>query len=173
MCVLSSPSLQSPLEKLWVAQGQGCMFLLGDSLLPSPLCSCMSVSPAVTQDFQAPGFLETRIQPLLRPSPPCPSPGKGAPAGPNCPQPAPVVSRVAPGPARLLEVQTGCDSCREGILLAGVLLWPLICEPPATLGTPSLSVPTGLSVTFSVGLVTQPCNPTETRFCFFFLSPGP
>lgn len=92
-----------------MAQGQGCMFLLGDSLLPSPLCSCMSVSPAVTQDFQAPGFLETRIQPLLRPSPPCPSPGKGAPAGPNCPQPAPVVSRVAPGPARLLEVQTGCD----------------------------------------------------------------
>ena len=75
---------------------------------------------------------------------------------------------VAPGPARLLEVQTGCDSCQEGILLAGVLLWPLTCEPPATPGPPSLSVPTGLSVSFSVGLVTQPCNLTETRFCFFF-----
>lgn len=92
-----------------MAQGQGCMFLLGHSLLLSPLYACMGGFPAVTQDFQAPGFLETRIQPLLCPSPPCPSPGKGAPAGPDSPQPPPVVSRVAPGPARLLEVQTGCD----------------------------------------------------------------
>ena len=72
--------------------GQGCMFLLGDSLLPSPLYACIGVSPALTQDFQAPGFLKTGIQPLLHPSPPCPSPGKGAPAWPDSPQPPPVVS---------------------------------------------------------------------------------
>ena len=64
------------------------------------------------------------------------------------------------------------QSCREGILLAGGLLWSLTCEPPATLGPPSLSVPTGLSVSFSAGLVTQPCNLTETP-PFFFPSPGP
>ena len=58
------------------------------------------------------------------------------------------------------------QSCREGILLAGGLLWPLTCEPPATLGPPSLSVPTGLSVSFSAGLVTQPCNLTETPLFF-------
>ena len=146
------------------------MFLLGDSLLPSPLYACMGVSPALTPDFQAPGFLETGIQPLLRPSPPCPSLGKGPQPG-LTPHSLPQWCLwVAPGPARLLEVQTGCDSCQEGILLAGVLLWPLTCEPPATPGPPSLSVPTGLSVSFSVGLVTQPCNLTETRFCFFFFS---
>lgn len=36
-----------------------------------------------------------------------------------------------------------------GALLAGVLLWPLTCEPPATLGPPSPSVPAVLSASSS------------------------
>ena len=145
-----------------MAQGQGCMFLLGDSLLPSPLYACMGVSPALTQDFQAPDWrLEFSLSSVhLLPALPL---GKGPQPG-LTPHSLPQWCLwVAPGPARLLEVQTGCDSCQEGILLAGVLLWPLTCEPPATPGPPSLSVPTGLSVSFSVGLVTQPCNLTETE----------
>lgn len=140
--------------------GQGCMFLLGDSLLPSPLYACIGVSPALTQDFQAPGFLKTGMQPLLRPSPPCPSPGKGAPAWPDSPQPPPVVS---------LGCTWACSApwrCR--LAVAELSGRDLACwGPPATLGPPSLSVPTGLSVSFSAGLVTQPCNLTET-FSFFF-----
>ena len=36
-----------------------------------------------------------------------------------------------------------------GALLAGVLQWPLTCEPPATLGPPSPSVPAVLSASSS------------------------
>ena len=152
--------------------GQGCMFLLGDSLLPSPLYACMGVSPALTQDFQAPGFLEFSPSSIhLLPALPL---GKGPQPG-LTPHSLPQWCLwLAPGPARL---PGGADwlwqRCREGILLAGVLLWPLTCEPPATLGPPSLSVPTGLSVSFSAGLVTQPCNLTWTHFFFSLLDLRP
>ena len=154
--------------------------MLCDRLLPSPLyasgSSCMGVSPALTRDFQMPDSWGTGIQPLLCPPPPHSSPGREAPAWPGSCTASPCgvcVSESCLGLLGSLEVQTGSDrALGKGWwgLLAGVLLWPLTCEPPATLGPPSLSVPTGLSVTFSVGLVTQPCNLTETRFFFFSLS---
>ena len=74
---------------------QECVFLLCDPLLPSRFYAsgsslpCVNVSPALTQDFWAPGSWGTGIQPLLHPSPPCPSPDW---AGPGPPQPPQVVS---------------------------------------------------------------------------------
>ena len=172
MCVLSSPSLQSPLEKLWVAQGRGvCSYWVIHSFLPlfMPAWVYLLLWLKISR-HQVPWRLEFSPSSVhLLPALPL---GKGPQPG-LTPHSLPQWCLwVAPGPARL---PGGADwlwqSSQEGILLAGVLLWPLTCEPPATLGPPSLSVPTGLSVSFSVGLVTQPCNLTWTHF--FFFSPGP
>lgn len=102
-----------------MVQGQGCLSLLGDPLLPSPLyasgSSCMGVSPARLriprhQVSQAPGFLETGIQPLLRQLLPAlplgegPQPGRAPAQPPRC-----GVSGLHLGLLGSLEVQTGCD----------------------------------------------------------------
>lgn len=134
-----------------------CFYASGSSL------PCMNVSPALTQDFWAPGSWGTGIQPLLHPSPPCPSPD-WAGRGPS--QPPQVVS---------LESHLGLlGSWRYGLALtellgrgaktlpAGILLWPLTCEPPATPEPPFLSVPAGLSASSSLGQTTQACKLMET-----------
>ena len=72
--------------------------------------SCMGVSPAPTQDSQAPGFLETGIQPLLRhllPALPLgegPQPGQAPAQPPRC-----GVSGLHLDLLGSVEVQTGCD----------------------------------------------------------------
>ena len=59
-----------------LSEGYRGVFLLCDPLLPSRFYAsgsslpCMNVSPALTQDFWAPGSWGTGIQPLLHPSPP-------------------------------------------------------------------------------------------------------
>ena len=78
-----------------------------------------------------------------------PQPGQ-APA-----QPPPVVSvSLSPvwacwAPWRCRLALTELLGRAGGALLAGVLLWPLTCEPPATLGPPSPSVPAVLSASSS------------------------
>ena len=68
------------------------------------------VSPALTLDFRAPGSWGTGIQPLLPPSPPCPSPGRGTPAWPGFPTASPGdVSGPHLGLLGSLEVETGSD----------------------------------------------------------------
>ena len=83
---------------------------------------CMGVSAALTQDFQVPDSWRTGIQPLLRPPPPCSSPGRGAPAwlGPAGP-PSCGVSEPCLGLLGSLEVQTGSESCWEGLVGPGLL----------------------------------------------------
>lgn len=142
-----------------LSEGYRGVFLLCDPLLPSPLyasgSSCMGVSPALTQDFQMPDSWGTGIQPLLCPPPPHSSPGREAPAWPGSCTASPCcvcVSESCLGLLGSLEVQTGSDrALGKGWwgLLAGVLLWPLTCEPPATLGPPSPSVPAVLSASSS------------------------
>lgn len=72
---------------------------------------------------------------------------------------------VPPGLAGLLEVWTGSDGAigrGAETLPAGILLWPLTCEPPATPEPPSLSVPAGLSASSSLGQTPQACKLMET-----------
>ena len=147
---------------------QESVFLLCDPLLPSRFYAsgsslpCVNVSPALTQDFWAPGSWGTGIQPLLYPSPPCSS-----------------LTGLAQIPHRLprwyLRPTWACwVPWRYGLaltellgrggetLLAGILRWSLKCEPPATAEPPSFSVPAGLSVSSSVGQMTQASSLMET-----------
>ena len=133
----------------------------------------MNVSPALTQDFWAPGSWGTGIQPLLHPSPPCSSLTGLAQVPHSLPRwyLSPIWACWAPwryGLALTELLGRGGDT-----LLAGILLWSLKCEPPATSEPPSFSVPAGLSASSSVGQMTQASSLMETQFpCRWISHPG-
>lgn len=143
---------------------QECVFLLCDPLLPSRFYAsgsslpCVNVSPALTQ------FLGTRFRGLE--FSPSSIPLLPDWAGPGPPQPPQVISKTHLGLLGSLEVWTGSLTELLGrggeTLLAGILLWPLKCEPPATSEPPSFSVAAGLSASSSMGQMTQACNLMET-----------
>ena len=142
--------------------------MLCDPLLPSRFYAsgsslpCVNVSPALTQ------FLGTRFLGDWNSAPPPSLSSLLFPdwAGPGPPQPPQVVSKSHLGLLGSLEVWTGSLTELLGrggeTLLAGILLWPLKCEPPATSEPPSFSVAAGLSASSSMGQMTQACNLMET-----------
>ena len=142
-----------------LSEGYRGVFLLCDPLLPSPFMPqahlawvCLLLWLKISR-CQIPGGLEFSPSSVhLLPTLPLgerPQPGQ-APA-----QPPPVVSvSLSPvwacwAPWRCRLALTELLGRASGALLAGVLLWPLTCEPPATLGPPSPSVPAVLSASSS------------------------
>ena len=143
---------------------QECVFLLCDPLLPSRFYAsgsslpCVNVSPALTQ------FLGTRFLGDWNSAPP---PSLSSLTG---------LAQVPHSlPRWYLSPTWACWApWRYGLaltellgrggetLLAGILLWPLKCEPPATSEPPSFSVSAGLSASSSMGQMTQACNLMET-----------
>ena len=113
-----------------------------------PLClrlilhGCVSCSDSRFPDARFLGDLNTA--PRLSP-PPRFSPGREAPAWSGSCTASPLWCLLSPvwacwAPWRCRLALTELLGRAGGALLAGVLLWPLTCEPPATLGPPSPSV---------------------------------
>ena len=122
-----------------------------------PLClrlilhGCVSCSDSRFPDARFLGDLNTA--PRLSP-PPCSSPGREAPAWSGSCTASPLWCLLSPvwacwAPWRCRLALTELLGRAGGALLAGVLQWPLTCEPPATLGPPSPSVPAVLSASSS------------------------
>ena len=122
-----------------------------------PLClrlilhGCVSCSDSRFPDARFLGDLNTA--PRLSP-PPRFSPGREAPAWSGSCTASPLWCLLSPvwacwAPWRCRLALTELLGRAGGALLAGVLQWPLTCEPPATLGPPSPSVPAVLSASSS------------------------
>ena len=123
VCVFSPSS--GSLEQFWVKGTGVCSCCVTHSF---PLPFMPQAHPAwvclllwlKTSRCQTPRG--TGIQPLLRPPPPCSSPGRGAPAWPGPARPPSCgVSESCLGLLGSLEVQTGSESCWEGLVGPGSL----------------------------------------------------